>query len=347
MDSYKLVVALACTVATLLPQNGFAQYVRLSKIWQPLESKLRYYSCSPGKRNPPVRKQHANDSESPYFQKWENGTERNLMFGNSRKSPAPQKRENRPAQNQWIDEIDLKPLEQSTGNKGDSGSILIPSTKERALVLPKVSRKPTTDDQVRDAHDAPNFGKLPFLQNGLRRGESPLPLSEDRMRHRQLMRSAAKRHSLDSRFVAALIRAESNWNPAAVSPKDARGLMQLMPATAERLLAEYRVELPRERLLRLLHDPTVNVRLGTRLLANLFQTFRPVKDPSRRQVLVLASYNAGEKWVERAFRCRANECPRKINSLSRDQFAEQLRRLPRETRGYIERVNRFHRQSAV
>ncbi|MGH6876143.1 MAG: lytic transglycosylase domain-containing protein, partial [Rhizomicrobium sp.] len=50
----------------------------------------------------------------------------------------------------------------------------------------------------------------------------------------QIVRDAAERHNLDPALVKAVISTESAWNPYAVSPKGAMGLMQLVPATAER-----------------------------------------------------------------------------------------------------------------
>jgi hypothetical protein len=94
---------------------------------------------------------------------------------------------------------------------------------------------------------------------------------------------AAKRHSLNPQVVAALIRAESAGNPRAVSNKGARGLMQLMPATAERF------GLRRERLL----DPKENLEAGVKYLSWLIEQFPD--DLSK----VLAAYNAGENAVWR------------------------------------------------
>jgi soluble lytic murein transglycosylase-like protein len=94
---------------------------------------------------------------------------------------------------------------------------------------------------------------------------------------------AAKRHSLNPQVVAALIRAESSGNPRAISNKGARGLMQLMPATAERF------GLRRERLL----DPKENLEAGVKYLSWLIEQFP--NDLSK----VLAAYNAGENAVWR------------------------------------------------
>lgn len=90
----------------------------------------------------------------------------------------------------------------------------------------------------------------------------------------------SKRYGVDASLVSALIRAESNYQPRAVSRKGARGLMQLMPATANRL------SLTRP------FDPAANVRAGVRYLKELLDRF------DHRPELVLAAYNAGENAVE-------------------------------------------------
>jgi soluble lytic murein transglycosylase-like protein len=80
--------------------------------------------------------------------------------------------------------------------------------------------------------------------------------------------------------VSALIRVESNYEPRALSRKGARGLMQLMPATARRLS----VRKP--------FDPASNVRGGVLYLRELVDRF------GHHPELVLAAYNAGEGAVE-------------------------------------------------
>ena len=84
---------------------------------------------------------------------------------------------------------------------------------------------------------------------------------------------AAERQGLDPNLVHAVIRAESNYEPTARSPKGARGLMQLMPAT----LREYQV--------RNAYDPAANIDAGTRRLRALLDRF-PLAE-------AVAAYNAG------------------------------------------------------
>jgi hypothetical protein len=93
--------------------------------------------------------------------------------------------------------------------------------------------------------------------------------------------AAAKEHKVDPAFIAAVIRAESNGVPTAMSRKGARGLMQLMPATARRLGVKR------------LFDPKENIRGGVAYLAELAERFGET-----RADLVLAAYNAGERAVE-------------------------------------------------
>ncbi len=96
----------------------------------------------------------------------------------------------------------------------------------------------------------------------------------------RLIDAECRRANIDVDFVTALIRAESNFNPYAVSRKGARGLMQLMPATAERFGV------------RRSFDPASNIRGGVRYLKSLCVRFSNAPD------LVLAAYNAGEDAVE-------------------------------------------------
>jgi soluble lytic murein transglycosylase-like protein len=92
---------------------------------------------------------------------------------------------------------------------------------------------------------------------------------------------ASRRHGVQSALIKAVIKAESGFNPLAVSRKGAVGLMQLMPGTARRLGILNRL------------DPVANINGGVRLLRELLTLF---KNDLR---LSLAAYNAGTNAVKK------------------------------------------------
>ncbi|GAB3762793.1 hypothetical protein GCM10028796_15160 [Ramlibacter monticola] len=102
---------------------------------------------------------------------------------------------------------------------------------------------------------------------------------------------AAREHGIELELLQALIATESGFDPAAVSPKGAVGLMQVMPATAQRYGLAGDARAPIEKKLK---DPRTNLRTGARYLRDLLQMF-----PGRLE-LALAAYNAGEGAVQRA-----------------------------------------------
>jgi hypothetical protein len=94
-----------------------------------------------------------------------------------------------------------------------------------------------------------------------------------------LIRENGARHGVDPYLIFCVMEQESHFNPRVVSPKGARGLMQLMPGTS----ARFGVRSP--------FDPAQNIAAGTRYLKDLLGQFNGRVD------LVLASYNAGEGAV--------------------------------------------------
>lgn len=108
-------------------------------------------------------------------------------------------------------------------------------------------------------------------------------------RYATLIDTSAKTQGLDPSLVKAMIAVESAFEPQAVSPKGALGLMQIMPATGERYGVSGNA---RRTVEQQLFDPATNLRIGTRYLRDLLQRFD--QDLS----LALAAYNAGEGAVE-------------------------------------------------
>ncbi len=96
----------------------------------------------------------------------------------------------------------------------------------------------------------------------------------------ELVEEAAKKYGVDPLLIHSVIQVESSYNPFAVSPKGAEGLMQLIPETARR----FGVANP--------FDPKQNIDAGVRYLKYL-------KDLFRDDRLALAAYNAGEGAVAR------------------------------------------------
>jgi len=100
-------------------------------------------------------------------------------------------------------------------------------------------------------------------------------------RFSELIEYAASRHQVDAKLVHAVIQAESANNSSAQSQKGAKGLMQLMPDTAQRFGFIDR------------NDPNQNVDDGTRYLKYLIKLFY------HNIGLAVAAYNAGENTVIR------------------------------------------------
>lgn len=99
------------------------------------------------------------------------------------------------------------------------------------------------------------------------------------------LQAALKSDPIDHIVVLSLIRQESVFNPQARSPVGARGLMQLMPATAKMLRRSVGVNQ--------LANPKINIELGTKYFRNLYKKY------DGNLVYVLSAYNAGETRVTR------------------------------------------------
>lgn len=131
--------------------------------------------------------------------------------------------------------------------------------------------------------------------------------------------AASNRHQIDSDFINSVIHAESSFNPHAVSPKGAQGLMQLMPGTASKL----GVDNP--------FDPAANVDGGTRYLRELLDYYHG--DMAK----TLAAYNAGPHRVAQyhgvpPYRETHAYVARIIREFNRKKLAEQKAQAARKKR---------------
>lgn len=176
------------------------------------------------------------------------------------------------------------------------------STRKRITIQIGVPDKPAPKPTPRQTPTYAWFWKEispGFVTDPATRAQAALKLIEDHARrgralygnrslisqivaaHGREIREAATRTNISAAFLIAVIAVESRGNPTALSPAGAKGLMQLMPATATRMGVTDR------------SDPAQNVMGGARYLKGLLKLFS--NDP----LLTLAGYNAGENAVIR------------------------------------------------
>jgi hypothetical protein len=134
----------------------------------------------------------------------------------------------------------------------------------------------------------------------------------DARKYDALLTQAAAEFGVEAALLKAVMTAESGFNARAVSTKGAVGLMQVLPATAER----YGLQGDRRKTLhQKLTDPKINIRLAARYLRDLMAMF-----PQHAE-LAIASYNAGEGVVQK--------------------YGGKIPPYP-ETQGYVRLVSRFY-----
>ena len=120
----------------------------------------------------------------------------------------------------------------------------------------------------------------PVMPGSVRPGSIPVSAKPTKQNLNEVINTISDRHHLDPDFISSVIHAESGFNAHAVSPKGARGLMQLMPQTASKLGVANSF------------DPQANVEGGTRYLNELLERY------NFDVVKALAAYNAGPGRVE-------------------------------------------------
>lgn len=117
--------------------------------------------------------------------------------------------------------------------------------------------------------------------NVFNKARNTIKLEYKKTPYDNFIETASRTYLIDTSLIRAVIQTESAFNPYAVSPKGAVGLMQLMPQTAKRLGV------------RNIHDPYQNIMGGTKYLRELINRFRGNLQHA------LAAYNAGELNVEK------------------------------------------------
>lgn len=160
-----------------------------------------------------------------------------------------------------------------------------------ALAIAGDAAAPMAKRQISSVAKDPRTGKLirtvrvvdvpaAVAPKALKPVVTPLPVAAGNATIQDIVEAASARHGVDPDLVHSVIKAESNYNPNAVSPVGASGLMQLMPATARQLgvLNAF--------------NPKDNIEGGVKYLRYLQDKFQ---DP----VLALAAYNAGPGSVEK------------------------------------------------
>ncbi len=137
--------------------------------------------------------------------------------------------------------------------------------------------------------------------------------------HKEIVDKTAESYDLPPELVYAVIREESSFDVRALSPRAARGLMQMMRPTAMRIAKDLK---ERGFQARQLFDPPISIRFGTHYLSSLLEMF------DGDVAAVAASYHAGETAVSR-WRNR-------LGDLALDEFIEEIPYA--STRRYVQKV---------
>ena len=141
--------------------------------------------------------------------------------------------------------------------------------------------------------------------------------------YRQQITEQSTKLNLDSHLLMALARQESALAADAVSPAGARGLMQLMPATAKQTARKHKIPY---RSKKQLLTPEVNIALGTHYYRELLDRF------DNNRILATAAYNAGPNRVSRWLKKSDQQLP----------FDAWIETIPfKETRNYVQNVLAF------
>ena len=160
-------------------------------------------------------------------------------------------------------------------------------------------------------------------------------------RYRDAVNRYAEQYNLATSLMLAIMHTESNFNPFAVSPSRAVGLMQIVPDTAGTEVQRYLTGVAGAPSLETLFSPEHNIRYGAVYLHLLTRYyFGNINNTASRQMCIIAAYNGGPGAVLRHFAADSDSAVDKINALSPEQLytilTTDISNL--ETRRYVEQV---------
>lgn len=159
--------------------------------------------------------------------------------------------------------------------------------------------------------------------------------------------AAARQYRVAPSLIYGVIEVESAFNPYAISPARAYGLMQIVPATAGRDVFERVKKRSGEPTQQELFRPSFNIDIGSAYLYLLEDVYlRQIRDPKSREFMTIASYNGGAGSTLRAFDSNQSRALERINAMTPSQvYAQILEGHPfSETRRYLEKVRAAQRR---
>lgn len=162
-------------------------------------------------------------------------------------------------------------------------------------------------------------------------------------KYSQYVIAAAKRYNLSPALIYGIIETESSFNPYAVSPANAYGLMQVVPATAGRDVYNLVKKKSGEPSKEVLFSPENNIDIGSAYL-HILQTRYLVKVSNKvsQEYSMISAYNGGTGNVLKTFDNDRTRAMNKINQTSTSNVYKKLRyNHPRtESRNYLEKVTK-------
>lgn len=168
-----------------------------------------------------------------------------------------------------------------------------------------------------------------------------------KQKYSEYVLAAASKYQVSPSLIYAIIETESSFNPFAVSPANAYGLMQVVPRTAGKDVytrIKKRQDQPTKDVL---FNPEQNIDIGTAYLHILDDIYlKKLNDALSREYAVISAYNGGAGNVFKTFSSKRSDAPNVINRLNSEQVYSKLtKNHPKsESRRYLEKVTKYREQ---